>query len=279
MNFKIAVLEILLSILLFIIMQVIKKNKEETLRYLLPNIYIIIVASISNELKNYTFIIIILYLLFDIINEFIISNKETLIDERTYYKDTLLTFLLSIIVYNFYLLKVDNAFVDMNQFKNFIWVLIILYFYQILKKNKTLEIKNKKNNYDVRFREYVILNYAKFKSKYNYLIKTKNKDIENLLYSIMIYENYLNSGLSKYVKFLKNRFYNVNIYGIMQVQADKYLTNEESIVIVKNKLISKYNKIKDKDNIIDKLIEEKYNDKESIKEIKKILDIILNFNK
>ena len=95
----------------------------------------------------------------------------------------------------------------------------------------------------------------------------------------MIYENYLNSGLSKYVKFLKNRFYNVNIYGIMQVQADKYLTNEESIVIVKNKLISKYNKIKDKDNIMDKLIEEKYNDKESIKEIKKILDIILNFNK
>ena len=121
MSFRIIVLEILLAILLFIVMQVIK-SREGTLRYLLPNIYIIVVASIFKELKNYTFIVIILYLLFDIINEYIISNKETLIDEKNYYKDTLLTFIISIIVYNFYLLKVDDAFIDMNQFKNFIWV-------------------------------------------------------------------------------------------------------------------------------------------------------------
>ena len=181
MNFKITVLEVLLAIILFIIMQLVKnKAKEKTLIYLLPNIYLIIVASIFKELKNYTFIIIILYLLFDIINEYIISNKETLIDEKNYYKDTLLTFMISIIVYNFYLLKVEDAFIDMNQFKNFIWVLIILYIYQILKKSKKTNPKKEKNDYDVRFREYVILNYAKFKNKYSYLIKNKKDAAQRL---------------------------------------------------------------------------------------------------
>ena len=279
MNFKVAVLEILFSILLFVIMQIVKNNnKEESLIYLLPNIYLIIIASIFKELKNYTFIIIVLYLLIDIINEYIISNKETLIDEKTYYKNTLLTFSISLIIYNFYLLKVDDAFVDMNQFKNFIWVLIILYFYQILKRSNK-STKTKKNNYDLRFKEYVILNYAKFKSKYSYLIKTKNKDIENIIYSMLIYENYLNSGLNKYVKRIKNRFYNLNIYGIMQVNSDHFISDEESIVIVKNKIVNKYNKIKNKDDFKTLLIKEKYSDKTSIEEIFKILKIIEDFNK
>lgn len=281
MNFKITVLEVLLAIILFIIMQLVKnKAKEETLIYLLPNIYLIIVASIFKELKNYTFIIIILYLLFDIINEYIISNKETLIDEKNYYKDTLLTFMISIIVYNFYLLKVEDAFIDMNQFKNFIWVLIILYIYQILKKSKKTNPKKEKNDYDVRFREYVILNYAKFKNKYSYLIKNKNKTIENVLYSFIIYENYINSGLNKYIKMIKHRLNNLNVYGIMQVNSDKYLSDEESIVITKNKVVNKYNKIKNNDiNIIEELIKTKYSDKFVIKEIIKINDIIEDFNK
>lgn len=279
MNFKVAVLEILFSILLFVIMQIVKNNnKEESLIYLLPNIYLIIIASIFKELKNYTFIIIVLYLLIDIINEYIISNKETLIDEKAYYKNTLLTFSISLIIYNFYLLKVDDAFVDINQFKNFIWVLIILYFYQILKRSNK-STKTKKNNYDLRFKEYVILNYAKFKSKYSYLIKTKNKDIENIIYSMLIYENYLNSGLNKYVKRIKNRFYNLNIYGIMQVNSDHFISDEESIVIVKNKIVNKYNKIKNKDDFKALLIKEKYSDKTSIEEIFKILKIIEDFNK
>ncbi len=279
MSFRIIVLEILLAILLFIVMQVIK-SREGTLRYLLPNIYIIVVASIFKELKNYTFIVIILYLLFDIINEYIISNKETLIDEKNYYKDTLLTFIISIIVYNFYLLKVDDAFIDMNQFKNFIWVLIILYIYQILKKSKKTNPKKEKNDYDIRFREYVILNYAKFKNRYNYLIKNKNKTIENILYSFIIYENYINSGLNKYIRMIKYRLNNLNVYGIMQVNSNKYLSDEESIVIIKNKIVNKYNKIKNTDNnIIEDLIKIKYSDKFVIKEIIKINDIIEKFNK
>ena len=79
---------------------------------------------------------------------------------------------------------------------------------------------------------------------------------------------------------IKHRLNNLNVYGIMQVNSDKYLSDEESIVITKNKVVNKYNKIKNNDiNIIEELIKTKYSDKFVIKEIIKINDIIENFNK
>ena len=279
MNFMIIIYEILLALLLFIMMEVIKnKNKEDSLIYLFPNIYIILVASIFTSLKNYTLIILILYLLFDIINTYVLSQKESLIEDSIYFKNILITFIIGLIIYNFYLLPVDNAFFNINEFKNFIWILVILYLYQLFKNSNIKDKKIIKNNYDKHFKEYVILNYAKFKNRYSYLIKVKNKDIENVLYSMLIYESLVNSGLNKYLKRIRNRINQVNIYGIMNVNSNHFITDEESIVIVKDKLVKKYHHLKKDINTLE-LIKVKYQDKESIFEINKILKIIEDFNK
>ncbi len=279
MNFFIVIYEILLALLLFIMMEVIKnKTKEDSLIYLFPNIYLILVASVFTSLKNYTLIILILYLLLDIINTYVLSQKESLIEDSIYFKNILITFIIGLIIYNFYLLPVDNAFFNINEFKNFIWVLVILYLYQLFKNSNIKDKKIIKNNYDKHFKEYVILNYAKFKNKYSYLIKVKNKDIENVLYSMLIYESLVNSGLNKYLKRIRNRINQVNIYGIMNVNSNHFITDEESIVIVKDKLVKKYHHLKKDCNTLE-LIKVKYQDKESILEIKKILKIIEDFNK
>lgn len=279
MNFFIVIYEILLALLLFILVEVIKnKTKEDSLIYLFPNIYLILVASVFTSLKNYTLIILILYLLFDIINTYVLSQKESLIEDSIYFKNILITFIIGLIIYNFYLLPVDNAFFNINEFKNFIWVLVILYLYQLFKNSNMKDKKIIKNNYDKHFKEYVILNYAKFKNKYSYLIKVKNKDIENVLYSMLIYESLVNSGLNKYLKRIRNRINQVNIYGIMNVNSNHFITDEESIVIVKDKLVKKYHHLKKDCNTLE-LIKVKYQDKESILEIKKILKIIEDFNK
>lgn len=279
MNFMTFIYEILLALLLFIMMEVIKnKTKEDSLIYLFPNIYIILVASIFTSLKNYTLIILILYLLFDIINTYVLSQKESLIEDSIYFKNILITFIIGLIIYNLYLLPVNNAFFNINEFKNFIWILVILYLYQLFKNSNIKDKKIIKNNYDKHFKEYVILNYAKFKNKYSYLIKVKNKDIENVLYSMLIYESLVNSGLNKYLKRIRNRINQVNIYGIMNVNSNHFITDEESIVIVKDKLVKKYHHLKKDSNTLE-LIKVKYQDKESIFEIKKILKIIEDFNK
>ena len=157
-------------------------------------------------------------------------------------------------------------------------MLVILYLYQLFKNSNIKDKKIIKNNYDKHFKEYVILSYAKFKNRYSYLIKVKNKDIENVLYSMLIYESLVNSGLSKYLKRIRNRINQVNIYGIMNVNSNHFITDEESIVIVKDKLVNKYHHLKKDSNTLE-LIKVKYQDKESIFEIKKILKIIEDFNK
>ena len=184
--------------------------------------------------------------------------------------------------YYTFLIKVNNAFVDMDVFKNFIWLLIILY---MVKKLNLTSIKLKteeKENFDNRFQEYVVVNYAKFKHKYNYLIKSKDKIIEDLMYSFLIYENYRHGYLYNYFKDIKNKiFRKESNYGILNIKSDHFITNEEGIVILKEQLEMKLKRIKKGsiDDTVKKLVNEKYKESHDYKEILKIYNIIGEFNK
>ena len=133
MNLLIVFVIILLSLLLFILINYLSDNKISGVDYILiPNISMILFASIFTRLKNYMILFIIFYLVIDFMYVFLISKKELLINIKNYYINNFLTLLLGIIIYQFFLLKVNYAFVDMEVFKNFIWVMIIFYFYNKL---------------------------------------------------------------------------------------------------------------------------------------------------
>ena len=152
----------------------------------------------------------------------------------------------------------------MEVFKNFIWVMIIMYFYNKLNLKSIKLEKFETDNYDKYFKEFVIVTYAKLKNKYDYLIKT-NKDIENILYSFLVFERYK-----------KNK----NIISLLNEKVSnksQKVTIEESIVMTKEKLKNKIKRIKNKQNIIDTLIKDNYKDSNDIENINKILDIIKEF--
>ena len=158
----------------------------------------------------------------------------------------------------------------MNVFKNFIWLLIILY---LLKKLNVKSIKIKEeevSNFDNRYQEYVIISYAKFKNKYNYLIKSKNKNIEDILYSFLIYEDYCNGKLNIIKRNILNKVLRTKgIYGLIGVESDHFITDEEAIVIMKENLENKEKRIKKDSNeeeTIKKIINEKYKETKDYKE-------------
>ena len=241
----------------------------------------IIIASLIPSLKNYTLLLLISYLIIDILNLILVDKRELLANEKSYYKSMFLTLIIAHIIYYAFLIKVDNAFLDMEIFKNFIWLLIIIY---IIKKINLTEVKLKnleKENYDNRFQEYVVINYAKFKNKYAYLIKHKEDIIENLMYSFLIYENYKHGYLYNYFKDIKNKiFRKESNYGILNIKSDHFITNEEGIVILKEQLENKLKRIKKttKEENLKKLINEKYKESKDYKEIVKIYNIIEEFN-
>ncbi len=281
MNFLYIIISILLAFLLFIIMVNLKrKGLSEGDSVILPNIYLIIIASLMPKLKEYTLLILISYLIIDILNLILVNKKDLLTSSKSYYKTVGLTLIVGLIIYYLYLLKVENAFLDMEIFKNFVWLLIILY---AIKKLNLASIKLKeeeKKNFDDRFNEYVVVSYAKFKNKYGYLIKS-NPEIENLIYSFLIYENYLHGYLYQEFKNIKNSIFRNNAsYGILNLKSDHFITDEESIVILKERLENKFKRIKkgDKEDNLKKLINEKYKESRDYKEIKKIYEIIEDFN-
>ena len=274
MNLLILIILIFLSLVLFLTMNYLseeKINRMDTI--LIPNISMILLASVFTKLKNYMILFLIFYLVIDFIYIFIISKKNLIIDNKNYYINSILTFILGIIIYQFFLLKVEYAYVNMEVFKNFIWVMIILYFYNKLNLKSIKLEKSEKENFNLRFREFVIINYARLKTKYSYLIKT-NEDIENLLYSFMIYEIYKKN--TNVISLIKDKILNKNKYNMLNIKSDHKLTIEENIVLMLEKLENKNKRIKNKDEKIDKLIRDNYN-KDDYLEIIKILEIIKDF--
>ena len=271
MNLLIVLVELLLSLLMFILMNYLSDNKiSKTDTILVPNIAMILLASIFTKLKDYMILFIIFYLVIDFIYIFIISKREMLINIKNYYINTILTLTLGIIIYQFFLLKVKYTFVDMEVFKNFIWVIIILYFSSKLNIKEIKFAKDEEENSLKYFKEFVIVNYAKLKNKYDYLIKS-NSDIEDLLYTFMIYE--ISNNNKNIISLIKNKINNKN--GIMNIESNRKISDEESIVIAKEKLESKYKKIRNS-NKIESLIKDNYSNKE-YNDLKNIYDIIVNF--
>ena len=277
MNLLIIVIELLLAFVLFFMMNILKEHKLNRIdTIVIPNISMIILACIFPKLKDYMILLLFFYLVLDFIYVFLVTKQGLFKNEKVYYLNIFLSLIFGLCVYHFFLLKVDYAFIDMNVFKNFIWILIILYFYQKINLKSIKLDKFEEDNKDKTFQEFVVVCYAKLKNKYGYLIKT-DSIIEDMLYSYMIYETYKKSD--KYLINLKNKFKSKkHTYSILNIESDNKLSDEEAIVLIKEKLENKYKKNKKDKDISEKLIKEKYKTNKDIKEIENILNILKEFN-
>ena len=234
MNILVLFIQILLVIPLFCILEYFnKKNINIIEKVLIPVCYILIVSGICPELKNNIYFIVIFEV---ILHEFYNNYFKEIVtyNKKDYFIEIILSILLSLIVYYYYINKVKYVLPNPQEFRPFIFFLIIIFIYTLIKNNIEFKKKEKESNFIDKKREYVIVEYAKLKNKYYKIVKTSNKDIERLIYSIMIYENYKNPLVIRKIKLIINRFSNrnKNKYGIMQVESSKELTDEESIKAV-----------------------------------------------
>ena len=120
----------------------------------------------------------------------------------------------------------------------------------------------------------ILNNYAKFKYAYYDECDNENKDISNILYAIMIYED---NKRNKFLRRIDNFKYKINgkksKLGIMQVESKKFISDSESIELVSKKIIKIYNSIKKKNinSVFDKYYG--YNNED----VKYIFEIIKKF--
>lgn len=284
MTINTLIIYIISSIILNITLNKLEKNTPNSLidYIVISNIYIIILSGIfgvynlTNNNDN-IFLIILFQLLGKIFYLTLIKERTILRNNNYTLKKYLITLISSYLINILIINKIDNIFPSIENIKLIIWFFIIGYIALYIKKNITIKTTINNNITFSQDKEYIVMQYAKYKNKYFDIVSTKQEELNLLIYSIMIYENYNKPELMRKLDNLKYKiFKEVGTFGIMQIEKNKPITDEKSIEIAKKKLEKIYTSSKDKNNI--KTIIKKYY-KKDIKEIEDIYKIINNFTK
>lgn len=274
------ILQIILTIPLTIILNHFQKEENRKINQLLiPSLYIIIISALIPSIKENIFLIVVFEIF---IRNFYITNvvnSNTEISNTTYIFESIVSIALSLFTYNYFIAQVNTVIPNPEDIKGFVWFLIILYatyLYNLSTKNKVKEAKVKDTK---RKKEKTIMQYARFKNLYAPLVKSKNELINNLIYAIMIYEDYktpkIYRNINTYIGAVTKK---ETKYGIMQIPSYERISDEESIKRVLNSFEKQLKNTKLKaENQIEKLLSN-YK-KEEQQEIISIYEEILEFSK
>ncbi|MBE6150272.1 MAG: hypothetical protein E7162_00425 [Firmicutes bacterium] len=282
MNLLVIFLQVLLTIPLFCILEYFNKKNISTIqKILIPVIYIVILSGLCSEIKSNIYLVVIFEVILHNFYTNNIINKDILVNKKDYFINSLISIILSIGIYDYYISKVDYIFPLASEFRSLLWFLIIIFIYNLFKSNIVKNENTKKSNFIERKREYVVVMYAKLKNKYYKLVKSKDSIINRLIYSIMVYENYKTPGFCRKINVIKNRFIRKECkYGIMQVESTSEIDDEKSIKLSITKLEKDYTKLDKKLKEIDilkALLSDKYSKKEEVNDIIDVYNEIKEF--
>lgn len=236
MNLVTLILQIILTIPLTVILNTFQRKENRRLNQLIiPSIYIIVVAALLPIVKENIFLIVIFEIF---IRNFYITNvvnQQTEVSNSMFILENLISIALSLFTYNYFIGQVDTVIPNPEDIKGFIWFIIILYItylYNLSTKNKVKEEKIKTTK---RKKEKTLMQYAKFKNMYAPIIKSKNELINNLVYAIMIHEDYktpkIYRSINTYIGAITKK---ETKYGIMQIPSYERMSDEDSIKKVIN---------------------------------------------
>lgn len=247
------IIQILLTIPLTILLNHYQNETNNKInKLIIPSVYIIVISALVPTVKENIFLIVIFEIF---IRNFYISNiinRQNETGPIAFIIESILSIGLSLFVYNYFIGQVDSVIPNPEDIKSFVWFLIILYIvylYSISTKNK---VKKEKATITRIRTEKTIMQYAKFKNKYASVVNSKNNLVNNLVYAIMIYQDYktpkLYRNINAYIGAVTKK---ETKYGIMQTSSYNRLSDEESIRITIDTLEKSLKDIKTK--TVDKL--------------------------
>jgi len=278
MSLATLLIQIILTVPLTIILNYFKNKDNRCLnQILIPTIYIILISALIPSIKQNIFLIVVFEIFirnFYITN---VTNQSKNISNMRFIIESIISIVLSIFTYNYFISKVDSVIPEPESIKAFLWFLIVLFLislYKISNKNNINKEEIKSNEIK---KEQVVIKYAEFKTKYSSLVKSRNSIVNNMAYALMIYNDRMNPKIGRKIKeFIYSFSKNENKYGIMQVPSYVKISDEESIRMTVKELERKVKNSKLKSNEQVDLLLKDINGKE---EILKIYNIILEFQR
>lgn len=244
-------------------------------------ILMMIVSGICFEMAlNVTdniFLMFVFMMITDIFyNSYVVERDFFNKDEKNIYYYILLT-LIGFFINQDFINKVTKVFLTGEDLRLILWSLTMLFVYNFCRE-KNIFTSVSKNTDKYMSVDSCLVSYAKLKHKFYDDCDFSNREISNMIYAIMIYENYKRSRLyRKYDYFMFRLNGEKRKLGIMQVESNKFITDSESINMVYKKISKLYDKEKaKKSGDICDIVFDKYLGEES-KAVKYIFDIIKKF--
>ena len=233
---------IVLGIIYFFILSFVSNKYSITkLEKLVFSIILLMITSgicfrIAIPYTNDIFLVFVFLLVIDIIYHSYYLEKDFFDKNEGNVKYYLVLIFLGLIINYEFINEVSSVFLTGEDLRIVLWFLVFIFLYKFFQNNNIFV--NKDVNNKRMSSENVLVNYAKLKYLYHEDCNYDNKELVNLLYSIMIFNNSKRSKLlRKYDYFMFRLNGNSRPLGIMQVESKKFITDSESIDIVYKKLV------------------------------------------
>lgn len=265
--------QIILSVLLFFIINFIgahsysvgymnmsvvyKEDKAPMLnlaiRMFSPVVFIIVISAIFAKIglvsfNNQIWLVSLFYVVFRLfVVNVIIFNRFRLLNWYREIFCAICTIALSYYVYIDFIKDNSYIFPSLTDITNEIWMLIMLFLFQLLSIITNQSAKASRN----RKRNYIARKYSMFKNQFGSLIDKKEKKLglKILLYAIMVYEDFNRPPVIRMFENLISKMCRKKMtLGIMQVSSSRCISDEESICIAIKKINSALKKYKKKRN-------------------------------
>lgn len=242
------------------------------IKILVPVIYIIIVSGILYEthqdwlVKNIYFVTIFYYIL-KWINIIFILRRKDLHDWKADILLSIIGTLISIIIYYIFITRTNQIFVSIEEIRDGVWVSIIIFIFVIIKNNIYNNMKTNHREQEKRKYKYIKNKYVYFKDKYGDIIRTKNEELKNITYSILLYENYNRPFIYRIMEYIKFIFTRHATLGIMQVSSRTFISSRTSVKRGYKLIKDEYYKLR-----------KKYIRKHMLLDIGFIIDVISSYN-
>ena len=280
------------AFILFFIFNLLYKEDSNyfIFKILFPIIYIVVLAAIFTDIgfkqfNDYIFLIPVFEFIIRIYYMNYILKQDIFLDNKNNFKIYFISIFVSYLINIYFINKVDSVFLTPSEFRIVLWLFIFYFSYKYLKQsfsNTLLKPSNDKSN---QKNEYLIISYAKLKTKYRNVVSNKDRKVVDIVYAIMVYENFKRPSFLRKFDLFKSRFTNeIPKQGIMQVDSKKYLTDIDSILVVMKtieKLISKINSNSktNKSNLVPDVLATYYKKDSCYMDVFFIYNSIVEFNK
>ena len=272
-----------LSIVFFLILLVIdNKYKITKLEKIIISLLLLLI--VAGMMKRYVFshteqvffIFVFIFFIDLIYHSYFLERDFFDREEKNVFYYCLLVFV-GFIINQEFINRVDQVFLAGEDLRIIIWFLLFLFLYYFIKSRNILQNREDTSTISIS-REMVLKQYVQLKDYYYNDCHPDDKELSNVLLSIMIFENHRRGKILRYYdNFLYRLHGGKKKLGIMQVESKQFITDQQSIEIVYKKLEKLYqkdSKTKKRIKIEDVIV--KY-DKENAKDIQRIFDIIRKF--